>query len=83
MKYFSQLLIFFVVLFMSKVYFFINCCFLWFDFGGLGNQQWFLQQMIWLYYYNDSCLIKMKGNDLVVNLYKDNYYKGNGGGGLM
>lgn len=37
--------------------------------------------MIWLYYYNDSCLIKMKGNDLVVNLYKDNYYKGWGGGG--
>lgn len=34
-----------------------------------------------LYYYNDSCLIKMKGNDLVVNLYKDNYYKGNGGVG--
>lgn len=35
-----------------------------------------------LYYYNDSCLIKMKGNDLVVNLYKDNYYKGNGGWGV-
>lgn len=37
--------------------------------------------MIWLYYYNDSCLIK-KGNNLVVNLYKDNYYKGNGGWGV-
>lgn len=33
-----------------------------------------------LYYYNDSCLIK-KGNNLVVNLYKDNYYKGWGEGG--
>lgn len=25
----------------------------------------------------------MKGNDLAANSHKDNYYKGNGGGGLM
>lgn len=36
-----------------------------------------------LYYYNDSRLIKMKGNDLAANSHKDNYYKGNGGRGLM
>lgn len=36
-----------------------------------------------LYYYNDSRLIKMKGNDLAANSHKEIIIREMGGGGLM